>query len=293
MNHLEKRVNNRMDKYCVFILTHGRADNVITLKTLKKCGFDGEWYCVVDDEDEQLDKYIENFGEDRVKIFSKDEIQKTFDVMDLSNDRRTIVYARNACFQIANKMGYRKFLELDDDYTSFMFRYIEDGKLKGKNIENISSFFEKMFEFLDNSKAISVAIAQGGDFIGGKDNGFFYKGLSRKCMNTFFCRTDRPFKFIGRVNEDVNTYTLYGQQGKLLFTFTKAQIIQKNTQTNKGGMTEMYLDSGTYVKSFYSVMCSPSCVKIGLMGNSNKRIHHRVDWERCTPKILNQKYRKC
>ena len=281
-----------MRRYCVFILTHGRADNVITLKTLQKLGYKGEWFLVVDDQDEQMDRYIENFGEDKVCIFSKDEIQNTFDTMDLSEDRRTIVYARNACFDIAASLGYEYFLELDDDYTSFMIRYVEDGKLKGKDIRDPHLFFDKMFDFLDDSRALTVAMAQGGDFIGGVDNGFFYKGLSRKCMNTFFCRTSNRFNFIGRVNEDVNTYTLYGQQGKLLFTFTKAQIIQKQTQSNKGGMTEMYLDGGTYVKSFYSVMCSPSCVKIGIMGDKHKRVHHKVDWERCTPKILNQKHRK-
>lgn len=281
-----------MHKYCVFILTHGRADNVITLKTLNKLGFQGNWYCVVDDEDDQIDKYVENFGEDHVCIFSKDEIEKEFDTMDLSEDRRTIVYARNACFDIAKELGYEYFLELDDDYTSFMIRYTESGKLKGKDIKDLDQFFESMFAFLDDSKALSVAMAQGGDFIGGKDNGFFYKGLSRKCMNTFFCNTNKRFNFIGRVNEDVNTYTLLGQQGKLLFTFTKAQIIQKQTQSNKGGMTEMYLDGGTYVKSFYSVICSPSCVKVGIMGDKHKRVHHKVNWEYCTPKILNQKYRK-
>ena len=28
-------------------------------------------------------------------------------------------------------------------------------------------------------------------------------------MNSFFCRTDRPFKFLGSINEDVNAYRDY------------------------------------------------------------------------------------
>lgn len=87
--------------YCVFVLTHGRADNVITLKTLEKCGYDGEWMLVCDDEDEQLEQYISKYGREKVAIFSKDQIEKRFDTMDLSKDRRTIVYARNACYDIA------------------------------------------------------------------------------------------------------------------------------------------------------------------------------------------------
>lgn len=278
--------------YCVFVLTHGRADNVITLKTLEKCGYDGEWMLVCDDEDEQLEQYISKYGREKVAIFSKDQIEKRFDTMDLSKDRRTIVYARNACYDIAAQHGYDYFVELDDDYTAFEHRYVSGGKLLGKRMNAIHDVFESMFSFLDKSGAKTVAFAQGGDFIGGVQGGFFKKGLSRKAMNVFFCKTSNRMWWFGRINEDVNAYTLYGQRGELLFTFTRAAIIQKSTQSNKGGMTDTYLDGGTYVKSFYSVICSPSCVKVAVMGDKHKRIHHRVQWEYCTPKILNERYRR-
>lgn len=281
-----------MRKYCVFILTHGRADNVITLRTLKKQGYTGEWFMVVDDQDEQKEKYLENFGNEHVCIFSKDDIEKKFDTMDLSKDRRTVVYARNACFDIAEERNFDYFLELDDDYSAFSYRFVSGKKFRSKKIESLDVFFEKMFSFLDQSWCVSCAIAQGGDFIGGKDNPFFWKGLARKCMNTFFCKTSKRFDFIGRINEDVNTYTTCAQRGELMFTYTKADINQQQTQKNKGGMSEIYLDSGTYLKSFYSVMCSPSCVKVATMGDKHKRMHHSIDWDFCAPKILNEKYRK-
>lgn len=41
------------DDFCVFILTHGRAGNVKTLKMLQKQGYTGKWYCVIDNEDDQ------------------------------------------------------------------------------------------------------------------------------------------------------------------------------------------------------------------------------------------------
>ena len=34
----------------------------------------------------------------------------------------------------------------------------------------------------------------------------------------FFCKTDRPFKFVGRMNDDVNTYVSLGDKGNLFFT---------------------------------------------------------------------------
>lgn len=103
---------------------------------------------------------------------------------------------------------------------------------------------------------------------------------------------DNPFKFLGRVNEDVNTYTLLGMQGKLFFTIMKLCLTQTTTQQNSGGMTDTYLDNGTYVKSFYSVIYAPSCVTIKLMGNFHPRMHHSINWDCCTPRILDEKIKK-
>ena len=160
-----------------------------------------------------------------------------------------------------------------------------------KSIENLDVLFSAMVEFLESSGALSVALAQGGDLIGGA-NTFFRYGLSRKAMNTFFCKTSRRFWFVGRVNEDVNTYTSLGNKGGLFFTVTNVQIVQKQTQSQGGGMSGLYLDSGTYVKSFYSVIFSPQAVKVSEMGAHHRRMHHRVDWNKCVPKIISDRYRK-
>ncbi len=94
------------------------------------------------------------------------------------------------------------------------------------------------------------------------------------------------------MNEDVTTYTTLGSRGELFFTFVDVHIIQIPTQSLGGGMTAAYRESGTYLKTFYSVMSMPSCIKVGMMYSKNSRIHHRIDWECCVPKILNEKYRK-
>ena len=71
-----------------------------------------------------------------------------------------------------------------------------------------------------------------------------------------------------------------------------ANIVQKQSQSVSGGMTEVYQDSGTYLKSFYSVMSMPSCVKVAMMGDKHMRIHHNVSWQHCVPKILNERWKK-
>ena len=280
----------KIDDFAVFILTHGRPDRIHTLKTLEKQGYTGDWYLIIDNEDKKADEYYKNYG-DKVITFDKKAISLTFDTADLSDDRRAIVYARNACFQIAKELGIKYFVEFDDDYTSFNLRYPKDGKLAARMLENLDDVFEMMLDFLEDTQALTVCFSQGGDHIGGL-TGRWKKGLIRKVMNSFFCRTDRPFQFLGRVNEDVNTYTYLGSKGELMLTTTDLMLVQLQTQSNQGGMTDLYLDSGTYLKSFYTVMYMPSAVEIREMGTANRRLHHHVKWNNCVPMILNERYKK-
>ena len=279
------------DDFAVFILSHGRADRVHTLKTLERGGYTGKVYVVIDNEDDTAGDYYARYGE-RVFMFNKLGIAKRFDTGDNFNERRAIFYARNACFDIAESLGIEYFLELDDDYTSFEFRYPRGGKLLVTKCRQLDRLFSDMVDFLEASGAVTVALAQGGDFIGGAESPFWRKGLHRKAMNTFFCKTSRRFEFVGRVNEDVNTYTTLGMRGELMLTVADAAIVQKQTQSNSGGMTDLYLDSGTYLKSFYAVMYAPSCVRIGVMHSFHSRIHHRISWGNCTPMIISEKWRK-
>lgn len=279
------------DDFAVFILTHGRPDTIHTLDTLKRGNYTGKWYLVIDNEDKQAERYYEKYGRERVIMFDKLGISKTFDTADLSKERRAIVYARNACFQIAKDIGLKYFVEFDDDYTSFGFRYPKEGKLVQKSCDNLDDVFELMLDFLIDSDALTVCMSQGGDHMGGL-TGRWKKSLLRKAMNSFFCRTDRPFQFLGRVNEDVNTYTLLGSQGQLMFTVTDLMLNQLQTQSNAGGMTDLYLDGGTYLKSFYTVLFMPSAVTVEPMGTSHKRLHHKVDWKHCVPLIMDERYKK-
>ena len=108
------------DDFCAFILTHGRPDRVTTYNTLRKQGYTGKIYVVIDDEDTTADEYRERYGGE-VLQFSKSEIAKTFDEGDNFNDRRAIVYARNACWQLAEQVGCKYFIQLDDDYSNFYY----------------------------------------------------------------------------------------------------------------------------------------------------------------------------
>ena len=247
---------------------------------------------IIDDEDGQRGLYEKNFGKDHIIVFDKQAAYDRADTMDNFNDHRAIIYARNESWRIAGELGLNYFLMLDDDYKSIDYRYDDKGHLRYKPMRSIDRLFGDMLEFLDNTGAASVAFCQGGDFIGGVDGGNFKKGLLRKAMNSFFCRTDRPIEFKGTMNEDVVTYTTLSSQGVLFLSLTAFAVIQLPTQSLSGGMTDFYKEGGTYMKSFYAVMSMPSAVTVSMMYTEHKRVHHRVNWECCAPKILNEKWRK-
>ena len=283
-----------MEELAVFILTYGRPNNVKTYKTLNRFGYTGKKYLICSTDDKTLNQYKSQY-KDEVVVFNKQDVKNTFDIGDNFNDERVVVYARNACFDIAKKLGIKYFLVLDDDYTDFSYRFNNDLQYhKGRGyIKNIQEIFNAILNYYKSIPAKSIALSQNGDWIGGENSSWAKElSLKRKCMNSFFCSTERPFKFIGRINEDVNVYTKLGSVGDLFLTIPNISLKQTDTQSNDGGLTDIYLSQGTYVKSFYSVMFSPSSVKVAMLNTERARLHHRVNWNNAIPKILNEQYKK-
>lgn len=281
--------------FCAFILSHGRPDRVHTYKTLMKAGYTGKVFIVIDDEDEAADKYRKLYG-DKVLQFCKADYAAKLDEGDNTGKRISTIYARAAMFDLAPLVGCKYFIQLDDDYTDFSIRFNSHGDGCRIKIKHIDDVFAAFLHFLINTPALTICMGQTGELIGGTDqSGGNTRKLRRKAMNSFFCDVSRPWVMVGRMNEDVNTYIVEGRRGKLFFTSLQVLLSQIQTQANAGGMSELYLDFGTYVKSFYTVMYAPSCAKIGTLGDFRSphfRIHHKINWHHAVPKILREKYKK-
>lgn len=95
--------------FVAFILSHGRADRVSTYELLRKCGYTGDIRIVIDNEDSTTQEYYDKFGNE-VVMFNKPFVANYFDPCDNQDNRKTIVYARNACFDLAKELGYTYFI---------------------------------------------------------------------------------------------------------------------------------------------------------------------------------------
>ena len=150
----------------VLILSHGRPDNVKTIQALEKAGYTGPIKIVCDDMDKSLPKYIENFGDD-VIVFNKMEKLKQCDTMDNFGKTNIVLPARNECNNIAKRLEWDYFFELDDDYHMFDIRYGKGETLKSHKITNMDDVLQWMIDFLETSGATTVCFSQAGDYIGG------------------------------------------------------------------------------------------------------------------------------
>lgn len=286
--------DNWQEDFAVFVITHGRPDSLITTKTIREAGYTGKIYYLVDNEDLAADRYRSRLGES-VIVFDKKQIADKTDEGDNFNDRRTTTHARNASYDIARQLGITYFVQLDDDYTNFSFRTNHEGQYpvdRFKVRTTLDGIFAAVLRYYKKIPAACIALAQGGDFIGGHEcEAAKTARPKRKCMNSFFCSVDRRVWFLSRMNEDVNTYVTLGSRGVLFLTIPLVNLDQLATQSNQSGMTDVYKKYGTYVKSFYTVMYAPSCTKISMMNTRHSRIHHAIEWANAVPVILRDEYR--
>ncbi|WP_230687720.1 hypothetical protein, partial [Streptococcus pneumoniae] len=80
-----------------------------------------------------------------------------------------------------------------------------------------------------------------------------------------------------------------GSKGRVFLSIPEIAINQAQTQATGGGMSDAYLSSGTYVKSFYSVMIAPSFAKVSVPREDSqqtktiRRIHHKISWNNAVP----------
>lgn len=282
----------KIKNFAVFVLTHKRPKKQLTLKTLDRLGYTGKTYLVVDDEDPTLKKYRKRYG-GQVVTFNKKSYLGKFDLM--TNDVRynIVTYARNAVFDIAKKLGLDYMIVLDDDYTGFYLTVDSNGFYKNTQARNLDKLFKAHLKFLESSKIDVLAFAQAGDFIGGENGGWNRADLRprRKAMNVFFFRTDNPITFNGTINEDSVMGVQVANEGKVVLTNCLVKMIQVVTQKAEGGLTDIYKDVGTYQKSFYTLMASPSSTKV-MYQRATSRVHHFIVANNAYPCIVSEKYKK-
>lgn len=273
--------------FAVLILTHGRAHDQVTFNELEKRGYTGKVYLVIDDLDEQREEYERLYG-DSVIVFDKREYARRIDTMTTEDELRSVVFARNAAYDIADDLGLSYFAMFDDDLNQFTFRYVKGGKLVSAPVTDFDALFDAMLEFVETTGVASLCIATSGALIGDM-NGVYSKGLRWNFNQACVLRASDRLKFVGLLNEDLNATLLGANVGQMTL---EVMGIVKNAPlrgTNDGGLHELYIDNEQYIRDFYSLIVHPSGLKITI---GDQRAPLRKASALCYPKIISDRYRK-
>ena len=210
--------------FAVFIMVHGRPDKMWTYNSLRKQGYTGKIFLVGDNLDKTIPEYRLKYGDELI-VFDKNKASLKVDSGDNSGDLRSTLYAANEIFNLAEERGIEYFYIMCDDYYYFGYRY-ETGARIIKNLDNV---FDIMVDFYKSVNIKSLCFSQGGDHIGG----FSGIKMKRKAMNSFLCSPKRRFKFMGRMNEDVTTYTNLGQGWCIFYIYKYSARSERSPKRKK------------------------------------------------------------
>src|SRR5574343_340055 len=252
--------------FVAVVVTHKRPRSVLTARELRRAGYTGPIWLVLDDEDPTRAEYEALFHGSGVEVRTFSKAATPTETCDNERTRHGVVYARNAVPAMVREAGFRFFAVFDDDYFAFAYRRRSDLSFGATRIRStMDACLTAFVEYLESCppSVRCVAFSQGGDHIGGGANKDIV--AKRKAMNAFICDTERPFEYLGRMNDDVNAYLLASMRGAVFLTSMSVQLYQPMTQQNSGGLTELYQDLGTYAKTFYSVLVAPSAVRVSTL----------------------------
>lgn len=250
------------------ICTHGRPNAQHTYETLRKSGYTGEIYLILDDEDNKLkdyNRFIDEQHEDNLfcSVFNKQKYIDKSDTGTNENQRKCILYAKNYCEDFARELKLQAFIIADDDILKFRFRYIEDGKLKSQNITHsmddvIESYIKTMLDC--DMTATGFGFTQ-----------FYFTGVNsfsvenvvkyRVPYNFVFRNPNHRVDWMSWFGEDIITAVYYGRIGQLWTAMPYVQQEIVSLATAEGGMKDTYDNNSSIRLAMQNIMYLPSELK--------------------------------
>lgn len=280
------------DDFAVFICTHGRPDKQLTLDYLLSAGYTGKYYLVLDDQDETIQQYIDNYGPEHLLVFDKNHYINTTEVGSNNPPFKCIVYAKNAVEDIARDMNLSAFMVSDDDNLKLRYRYPEKDKLKTLDVKhNLDSVFEAYIDVMLESHMTATAFGFAQFYFAG--SGSFSPERFQKLRvpyNMVFRNASIPIKWKSAFGEDIVTALMYEKTGQFWTALPYVQIETEPVgKAVSGGMASTYQSMNSMKLAMYDFMFLPTATRPyyykGKFMASIKR-------EQAFPKLISSSYRK-
>lgn len=279
------------NKFAVFILTHGRPHNQLTVKTLQDLGYTGEWYLVVDDQDDTYEEYKRVWGQDKVILFKKNYFIDRTETGLRTPVPKFAVFARNAIEYIASDLDYDAFMMLDDDITKMRVRLPEGDSLRSYQFNgNFNEILDKAVNFVLDCDIACMGLGFCNLYIGGVENFNKETPRQRLCAEAFIRNTAHPISWRLNMVEDLITSIDAAISGDVWFQFLPIQCEIKMSEGEvDGGNSDVYRQLGMYKISFMPVIAYPAS---NAVRTGKKAWASTTSPDKCIPKIISSRYRK-
>lgn len=272
----------------VYIISKGRPQ-CKTAQTLEKMEYPGEWFIVCGNNDETLPEYQDAWGEHVLVFDWYDEVTRTDTLDNFGFDEMAsgACPVRNATARISRERGELRHWQFDDDYTQF--KHVNPELTKNVNFKSgreFESWLLALAEFGHRAGLKNIGFPPGSEAYPNRGKTFGSRVFNAHNMPS----TEELFEpWVSRMNDDtINAINVYRHGGREM-SLRCMNMLMPPTQSEKGGLSDIYKLEGTVRKSAYPVLVAPVAAQLVVRFG---RYHHKVNWGKLVPKVLNEKYEK-
>lgn len=249
-----------MNKYPIYIISKGRWDTRLTVKTLEECGVD--YHIVI--EPQEYDDYAKHINKENIFV------------LPFSNLGQGSIPARNWVWEHSISIGAKKHWILDDNIRH-LYRLNHNRRTRFNSVEA----FEIVEMFTDKYDNVALS-GMNYDKFGGvtpTKMGIPQFYLNTRIYSCILIRNDIPFRWRGRYNEDTDLSLRVLKYGYCTLLINAVLCGKVATMTMKGGNTEslykLQNDDGRLLMAKSLQKQHPDCVKIVWKWH---RWQHQVDY---------------
>lgn len=265
-------------RFPIYIISKGRADSRLTSKALERMGV--PYRIVV--EEQELEVYAAVIDPAKIIVLDPTYL-RDFDTCDDLGDSKPkgCGAARNFVWDHAVSEGHEWFWMMDDNIRKFL-RFHKNTQIEVEG----SSIFRAMEDFTLRYENVACAGPQYYMFCPRKVK-VPPVVLNSRIYSCFLIRSDIPFRFRARYNDDTDFNLRVMKAGWCTLQFNAFLQEKMPTQTIPGGLTDdFYKKEGTYQKSKMIVDLHPDVTRLVWRYG---RPHHYVDYSQFKRNKLRRK----
>lgn len=273
----------------VFIPSYHRADNLMTVKTFKRMGYDMSKVTVFVDSwtDDYADYHrtCNDFG-CNLEVFDMNEAVSRYDYVHRANKfHRCVGQARNMFQDYAKAHGIDFYFVSDDDTSSYQIRTIGmNNYVRMANIDDWLWMAEETERLMRSRHIGCFAWLQTGDFMNKIQSRIYWK----KVMNSTFYLLPYIYRAErGYGDEDTSMFTTIENMGLFTGSYGVGVVLQQMQSAKQtGGLTDMYQECKLLSKAILCPIQHPSAIHAEKQISNGNRIHHKINNRYLMPKIL-------